>query len=52
MYAVGGKLLNGIRSMYVNIFAFVGVERGESECFWIDSGLSQVCVKSSCPLKV
>ena len=31
MYDVGGKLLNGIKSMYVNSVAFVRVKGGESE---------------------
>ena len=34
-YDMGGKLLNGITSMY----ACVRVKRGESECFRIDSGV-------------
>ena len=38
MYDVGGKLLNGIKSMYVNSLAFVRV-KGESECFRIDIGV-------------
>ena len=36
MYDVGGKLLNGIKSMYVNSLACVGVKGGE--CFRINSG--------------
>ena len=30
---VGGKLLNGIRSMYVNSLACIRVKGGESQCF-------------------
>ena len=47
MYDVGGKLLNGIKSMYVNILACVRVKRGESECFRIDSGVRHGCIMSS-----
>ena len=39
MYDVGGKLLNGIKSMYVNSLAYVIVKGVESECFRIDSGV-------------
>ena len=39
MYDVGGKLLNGIKSMYVNSLACVKVKGGESECFRINSGV-------------
>ena len=31
MYDVGGKLLNGIKCMYVNSLACVRVKEGESE---------------------
>ena len=41
MYDVGGKLLNRIKSIYVNILDFVRVKRGESESFRIDSGVIQ-----------
>ena len=33
MYGVGGKLLNGIKSIYINSLACVRVKGGESECF-------------------
>ena len=36
MYDVGHKLLNGIKSMYVN--AYVTVKGGDSKCFRINSG--------------
>ena len=39
---MGGKLLNGIKSIYVNSLACVRVERGESECFRINSGVRRV----------
>ena len=37
MYDVGGKLVNGIKGMYVNSLACVRVKVGKSECFRIDS---------------
>ena len=46
MYDVVGKLLNGIRSMYVNSLACVRVMGGESECFRINSGVRQGCIMS------
>ena len=36
MYDVGGKLVNGIKSMFVNSIACVKLKEGESECFKID----------------
>ena len=39
MYDMGGKLLNGIKSMYVNSLSCVRVKGVESECFRIDSGV-------------
>ena len=36
-YDVGGKLLSGIESMYVNILACVREKGGESEWFRVDS---------------
>ena len=47
MYDVGGILLNGIKSVYVNSLACVRVKGGESECFRIDSGVRQVCIMFS-----
>ena len=46
MYDVGGKLLNGIKSVYVNRLAYVKVKGGESECFRINSGVGQGCIMS------
>ena len=46
MYDVGGKLLNGIKGMYVNSLAYVRVKGGESECFRINSGMRQRCIMS------
>ena len=46
MYDVGGKLLNGIKSIHVNSLACVGVKWDGSECFSNDSGAIQSCVMS------
>ena len=46
MYDVGSKLLNGIKSMYVNSLACVRVIKGKSGCFRIDSGGRQWCIMS------
>ena len=43
MYDVGGKLLSGIKSMFVVSLTHFMVKWGESECSRIDSGVS-------CPL--
>ena len=45
---LGGKLLNGIKGVYVNIVASVGVKGSDSECFRIDSGVRQVRIMSPC----
>ena len=39
MYDVDGKLLSGMKSMYVDSSACVRVKQGESEWFRIDSGV-------------
>ena len=41
MYDVGGKLLNEIKSMYIDSLAYVKVKGYESDCFSIDSGVRQ-----------
>ena len=41
MYYVGGKLLNGNKSIYVKSLACLIVKGGESECFRINSGVRQ-----------
>ena len=46
MYDVGGKLLNGIKSIYVNSLACVRVKGGESEGFRINSCVRQGCFMS------
>ena len=45
-YDVGGKLLNGIKSMYVNSLACVRIKGGESACFRIVGGVRQGCIMS------
>ena len=44
MYGVGGKLLGGIKSMYEDSLACLGVKRGMSERFRADSGVRQGCI--------
>ena len=46
MYDVGGKLLDGINSIYVNGLACVKVKEGENECFRINNGVRQGCIMS------
>ena len=46
MHDVGGKLLNGIKSMYFNNKSCVRVRGSESECFRIDSGVRQRFIMS------
>ena len=43
---MGGKLLNGIKSIYVNSLACVTLKGGEIECFRINSGVRQGCIMS------
>ena len=43
---MGVKLLNGIKSAYVNSLACVRVKGCESECFRIVNGVRQVCIIS------
>ena len=43
---VGGKLLSGIKSMYIDNLACVRIKKAESEWFRIDSGLRQGCIMS------
>ena len=42
MYDLSGKLLNGIKSMYVDNLACVRVKGCESKCFRIDNGVRRV----------
>ena len=46
MYDVGGNLLSGIKSMYVDSLACARVKGGKSEWFMIDSGVRQGCIIS------
>ena len=46
VYGIGGKLLEGVKSFYVNSRACVRVGGGESECFPVKVGLRQGCVMS------
>ena len=46
MYDVRGKLLNGIKSMYVDNSTCVRVKGGEREQFRIDNGVRQGCIMS------
>ena len=46
MYDVGGKLLGGIKSMYVYSLDCVRVKGSENEWFKIDSGVRQGCIMS------
>ena len=39
IYDVGGKLLNGIKSKYVNSLACVRVKGDKSDCFTINNGM-------------
>ena len=39
MYNMGSKLLNGIKSMYVNILAYLRAKGDETDCFRIDRGV-------------
>ena len=44
---VGGKLLSGVKGMYVDSLACVRVKGGESEWFRIDIGMREWCIMSS-----
>ena len=44
MYDVRGKLLSGMKSMYVDSLACVRIKGGESEWFMINSGVRQWCI--------
>ena len=43
---MGGKLLSGIKSMYIDSSACVRVKEGESERVRTGSGVKQGCMKS------
>ena len=46
MFDVGGTLLRGIKSMYVNSLGCIRVNRDVSKCFRTDSGMRQGCIMS------
>ena len=46
MYDVGGKLLYGIKNVYVSSVACIRVKGCESECFMINSGVRLWCIMS------
>ena len=48
----GGKLLSGIKSMYVDNSAYVRVKRCENKRFRIGSGVRQGCIMSPRLFKV
>ena len=52
MYNVGGKLMNGIKSVYVNSLPCVRAKGGGNEGFRINSGVRQWCVMSPLALYV
>ena len=52
MSDAGGKLLDEIKSMYVDSLACVRVKGGVSERFTIDSGVRQGCIMSPWPFNV
>ena len=49
---MGGKLLNGVKSMYVKGLPCVRVKGGNSECFRINSGVKQGFIMSDWLLSV
>ena len=46
MYDVGGKLLNGIKSLFVNSLVCIRVKGGEGECFKINRDVRQDFIMS------
>ena len=46
MYDEGGKLMNGIKSMYVNRLTCVKIKWVESDCFRIDNDVRQGYIMS------
>ena len=45
IYDVGGKLLNGIKSMNVNNLPYVGIKELKRKCFMINSGVKRGCIR-------
>ena len=52
VYDVDGKLLNEIKSMYVNSLACIKVKGNKSNCFRIENVVGQSCIMSSCLFNV
>ena len=46
MHIVGGKLLNGIKNVYVNSLTCIKIKGGEIEYFRTDVGVTQCCIIS------
>ena len=46
MHDVGGKILSGVKSMYIDSLTCFRLKRGESEWFRIDSSVRQECITS------
>ena len=46
LYGLGGKLLNAVKSFYIDSRGCVRVGMGESEWFNVKMGLRQRCVMS------
>ena len=46
MYDVGGKLLNGVKSIHVNSLAYLNVKRVERDYFGMERAVMQECVMS------
>ena len=51
-YGVGGKLLNGIKEMYVNTITCARIKGDKNEYFRIDSGIKQGCILCSLGLSM
>ena len=52
LYDVGGKLLDGIKSMYINRIACIRVKGGEIKCFRINRSVRQLYIMSPWPFNV
>ena len=52
IYDVGGKLLNGIKSMYIKSLAFVRIKGGGSDYFKTDSAVRKIFIISPWLLNV
>ena len=52
LYYVGGKLLGGIKNMYVDNLTFVRVKGAVNEWFRLDSGVRHDCIMFPCLFNV